>query len=88
MYFTNMNLITWLLFGMIAGIVGYSFAPTKNEQNLPLLLLLGIGGSLVGGVLANMIFGIGITGFNFVSFLLAAYGALVLLLVGKTIIKI
>jgi uncharacterized membrane protein YeaQ/YmgE (transglycosylase-associated protein family) len=40
---------------------------------------LGIVGALLGGFLADMIFGVGVTGFNISSFLVAIAGSLIVL---------
>ncbi len=78
-----MNVISWLIFGMIVGIVANAIDPADNKGGLFGSILLGIVGALVGGFLANLVFGINVTGFNVTSFLVAIAGSLLLLFVGK-----
>ncbi len=80
-----MNILSWVLFGLIVGVVAHAIDPTPNRGGMLGTILLGIVGALVGGFLANLIFGITITGFNLTSFLVAIAGSLILLLLGRAI---
>ena len=82
-----MNLVSWVLFGLIVGIVANAIDPEPARGGLVSAILLGIVGALVGGFLANLIFGISVTGFNLTSFLVAIAGSLILLFVGKAVRK-
>ena len=79
-----MNIVTWILFGLMVGIIANAINPSTNKGGLLGSILLGIVGALVGGFLANLIFGITITGFNGSAFLTAVAGSLLLLFFGKT----
>jgi len=78
-----MNILSWLIFGMIVGIVANAIDPSPNRGGIVGSILLGIIGAVVGGFLANLVFGITITGFNVTSFLVAIAGSLLLLFVGR-----
>ena len=78
-----MNIASWILFGIIVGIVANSIDPSVSRGGLLGAILLGIGGAIIGGFLANIIFGISITGFNVTSFVIAVAGSLTVLLVGR-----
>lgn len=80
-----MNILSWILFGLIVGIIANAIDPTASRGGAIGAMLLGIVGALVGGLLANIVFGVGITGFNLTSFLIAVAGSLVLLFVGQAI---
>ena len=80
-----MNILSWILFGLIVGIVANTIDPAPNRNGIIGSMLLGIVGALVGGFIANLVFGMTVTGFNTTSFLVAIAGSLVLLFVGKTI---
>lgn len=80
-----MNILSWLIFGTIVGIVANAIDPTPNRGGVLGSVLLGIVGAMVGGFLANLVFGINITGFNVTSFLVAIGGSLLLLFVGKAL---
>ncbi len=74
-----MNIISWMLFGLIVGIVANAIDPAPNEGGVLGAILLGVAGALVGGFLANVIFGISVAGFDITSFIVAVAGSLVVL---------
>lgn len=81
-----MNIIFWIVFGGIAGVIAKAIMPGKNEpQGCLVTIILGIAGSLLGGWIGSIIWGgDGVTGFNFGSFFTAIVGTcLVLFLYGK-----
>jgi uncharacterized membrane protein YeaQ/YmgE (transglycosylase-associated protein family) len=78
-----MNVVSWILFGVIVGIVANAIDPSPNRGGILGSILLGIVGALVGGFIANLAFGITLTSFNVTSFLVAIAGSLVLLFVAK-----
>lgn len=82
-----MNVLSWILFGIIVGIVAHAIDPSPNRGGILGTTLLGIVGALVGGFLANLVFGITVTGFNLTSFLVAIAGSLILLLIGRAVRK-
>ena len=78
-----MSFLTWILFGIIIGIVANMIDPRPNEGGLFGAIILGVLGSLLGGILANLILGAGISGFDFTSLSVAVIGALFLLFAGR-----
>lgn len=50
-----MGLIGFLVFGLIVGALARLLLPGKQKIGLPLTLLLGVLGSVIGGVIANAI---------------------------------
>jgi len=75
----NMTLISaWIIFGLIAGSIAHFISPSSSGGILA-LIILGIVGALVGGFLGQIFFGVGVTGFNLTSFILAIAGSLVVL---------
>ncbi|MBV8042617.1 GlsB/YeaQ/YmgE family stress response membrane protein [Pluralibacter sp.] len=83
-----MGIITWIVFGLIAGVIAKFIMPGRDGGGFILTCVLGIVGAVVGGWLATM-FGIGgsVTGFNLHSFLVAVVGALVVLFVFRLVRK-
>lgn len=73
----------WILFGLIVGIVANAIDPYPSSGGLLGSVILGIVGAMVGGFLADLLFGVGITGFNLPSFLVAVGGSLILLFLGR-----
>lgn len=49
-----MNLIIWLLLGLIGGLLARFFFPGPVPLSLGVTILLGLAGSLVGGFLADL----------------------------------
>jgi uncharacterized membrane protein YeaQ/YmgE (transglycosylase-associated protein family) len=78
-----MNVVSWILFGTIVGIVANAIDPSPNRGGILRSVFLGIVGALVGGFIANLVFGITLTSFNVTSFLVAIAGSLVLLFVAE-----
>ena len=50
------NLALWLLVGLLAGLIARALLPGDDSMGFLGTLLLGLGGSLVGGFLGNLIF--------------------------------
>ncbi len=74
-----MGFISWIILGLIAGILAKYIMPGKDGGGLVITALLGIAGAFVGGWLGSFV-GIGTTGeFSFASLITAVVGALVLL---------
>ncbi len=80
-----MNLLSWVLFGLIVGIIAHSLEHSTTSKSLPGAILLGIGGAVIGGFLANLLFGLDIRGFDLTSFLIAAGGSLFVLSVSRAV---
>jgi len=78
-----MDILTWVILGLVAGSVANFLDPRTSSGGILGSIVLGIVGALVGGYLGNAIFGMGVTGFNFTSFLVAVAGSLVVLAVGR-----
>ncbi|MBI3486507.1 GlsB/YeaQ/YmgE family stress response membrane protein [Candidatus Daviesbacteria bacterium] len=80
-----MNIVSWILFGLIAGVIANLIDPSPNRNGIIGTTILGILGALVGGYLGNLLFGVGVTGFNLSSFIIAVVGALALLIVQRAL---
>ena len=76
-----MSIIYWIIFGLIAGAIA-SFIMPGTKGGILGLALLGIIGAVVGGYLGQMFFGVGVTGFNLNSFIVAVIGSLIVLFIG------
>ncbi len=78
-----MNILSWLLFGLIVGIVANAIDPRPAQGGIIGAIILGILGALVGGFLGDLLFGVTVTGFNLSSFIVAAIGSLLVLWVAR-----
>lgn len=76
-----MGILSWILFGLVAGAVARLFVPGKNASGCVSTLAVGLAGALIGGFLGELIFDQDIEfGWDLGPFLLAVGGAVVLLL--------
>jgi uncharacterized membrane protein YeaQ/YmgE (transglycosylase-associated protein family) len=76
-----MGFISWILLGLVVGVLAKWILPGKDPGGLIVTILIGIAGAVVGGYLATLL-GLGaVTGFNLGSLAIAVVGAILLLLV-------
>jgi uncharacterized membrane protein YeaQ/YmgE (transglycosylase-associated protein family) len=80
-----MNILSWVLFGMIVGVIANAIDPRPAQGGFLGAIVLGIVGAVLGGFISSLLFGVGITGFNFSSFAVAVLGSLLVLLLGRVI---
>jgi uncharacterized membrane protein YeaQ/YmgE (transglycosylase-associated protein family) len=75
------GIISWIVVGLIAGLLARFLLPGDDHGGLILTSLIGMAGAVVGGVLIGVLGGAGATGFNVWSILVATLGASILLFV-------
>ncbi len=78
-----MSILSWILFGLVVGIVANILDTRKSSGGLIGAVVLGILGALVGGFLADLVFGVGLTGFNLPSLAIAILCSLLLLFIQR-----
>lgn len=69
-----MTVVYWIIFGLIAGSIAGLLTPSSKGGMLG-SIVLGIIGAVIGGYLGQRFFGVGITGFYLMSFVLAVAGS-------------
>jgi len=80
-----MGWISWIVFGLIAGILAKWIMPGRDPGGFIITTVIGIVGAMLGGWLATT-FGLGdITGFDIKSFVIAVIGSLLLLFIYRRI---
>ncbi|QII40271.1 GlsB/YeaQ/YmgE family stress response membrane protein [Rouxiella badensis] len=80
-----MGILSWVIFGLIAGILAKWIMLGKDGGGFILTVILGIVGAVVGGYISTF-FGFGrVDGFNFGSFVVAVIGAIVVLFIYRKI---
>jgi uncharacterized membrane protein YeaQ/YmgE (transglycosylase-associated protein family) len=75
----GMSILTWLGIGLVAGIIAKLVM--GDRFGWIITIVLGIVGAFVGGWVSGMLGGPGVSGFNLVSILVAAGGAVIVLFI-------
>ena len=74
-----MGFITWIVLGLLVGILAKWIMPGRDGGGFFMTVLLGIIGAMVGGYVGTLL-GLGsVTGFNLYSIAIATMGALIVL---------
>ncbi|MDP2861107.1 MAG: GlsB/YeaQ/YmgE family stress response membrane protein [bacterium] len=81
-----MSIVYWIIFGLIAGGIANFIAPSSSGGIVG-SIILGIIGAIVGGYLGQRFFGVGVTGFNLMSFVVAVAGSLVVLFISRLLMR-
>lgn len=80
-----MGILSWILFGLIAGLIAKAIMPGKDPGGCIITVLVGIAGALLGGYIATLLGFGGLSGFDFRSLIVAILGAIVLLFIWRLI---
>jgi uncharacterized membrane protein YeaQ/YmgE (transglycosylase-associated protein family) len=75
-----MSYLAWIVLGLVAGFIGSKIV-NKTGEGMIVDIILGIVGAFVGGWIFTTFGASGVTGLNLYSVLVAAVGAIVVLLV-------
>lgn len=75
-----MGLGSWIVMGLLAGVAGRFLLPGRDPAGCVVTVLVGVGGALLGGILATYLGFGGLSGFDLRSLLIATLGAVLLLL--------
>lgn len=74
-----MGILSWIVFGLIAGVVAKFIMPGEDPGGFIITILIGIVGAVVGGFIGSLL-GLGtVNSFDVRSFLIAIAGALIVL---------
>ncbi len=81
-----MGILSWIVFGLIAGVLAKWIMPGDDPGGIIVTILIGVAGAFVGGYVGTLLdFGT-VNGFDLRSFFIAVLGA-VILLAGYRMIK-
>lgn len=80
-----MGFFTWVLLGLIVGIIAKLLMPGKDPGGLIVTILLGVAGAFVGGYLGSFVGLNPVSGVNLMSIVTATLGAIVLLILYRVI---
>jgi uncharacterized membrane protein YeaQ/YmgE (transglycosylase-associated protein family) len=76
-----MGIIAWIVFGFIVGLLARAIVPGRQHMGFIMTTLLGIAGSLIGGLVATAIGGGSMTEVQGAGFLGSLIGAIALLVI-------
>lgn len=79
------GLISWVIFGLVAGVVAKLLMPGKDPGGCIVTSLIGIAGALLGGFLATALGFGGVAAWDWRSFIIAVIGALLLLAIYRAV---
>jgi uncharacterized membrane protein YeaQ/YmgE (transglycosylase-associated protein family) len=76
-----MGILAWIVFGFVIGLIARALVPGKQSMGFVMTTLLGVAGSLIGGLVGSALGGGSITEMHGAGFIGSLVGAIVLLLV-------
>jgi len=74
-----MGIISWIVFGLIAGVIAKIIHPGKDPGGFIMVILIGIAGAMIGGFISTSLGYGDVSGFDLRSMGIAIGGALLLL---------
>ncbi|RCW45718.1 putative membrane protein YeaQ/YmgE (transglycosylase-associated protein family) [Halopolyspora algeriensis] len=81
-----MGVLSWILFGLIAGAIAKLVLPGSDPGGIFVTIIVGVLGGLLGGWLGSSVFDSGgVSGFNLTSFVWAVIGSLILLVLYRLV---
>lgn len=86
-YLLTMGIISWALFGLLAGAIARWIYPGKQGYGILTTMGIGIAGGLLGGWAGSVFFDVGVRGFDWRSLLVAVLGAMFVIWVWERIRK-
>jgi uncharacterized membrane protein YeaQ/YmgE (transglycosylase-associated protein family) len=81
-----MSFVAWIILGLISGFIASKLV-NKTGEGLVLDIVLGVVGAFVGGWLFSTFGMAGVTGLNIYSMVVAALGAIVVLVVYHALVR-
>ena len=82
-----MGILSWIVFGLITGVVAKWIMPGPDPGGIIVTILLGIVGAVIGGMIGTTLGFRGMTGFDIRSMMVAIGGALLMLIGYRLVMK-
>lgn len=79
-----MGIITWLILGLVAGLIA-GYLMKGGGYGVIGDIILGILGAIVGGFLSSTLLNLDVTGFNITSIVIAVVGACLLIGISRAV---
>lgn len=80
-----MGILTWIIFGLIVGVVAKFLVPGEAPGGVLGDIVVGILGAVIGGFVYGFFGHTGVTGFNIGSMVCALIGAIILLAIIRAV---
>ena len=80
-----LSFIWWLIVGLVAGALARLIMPGRDPMGLIATILLGIAGSILGGLVSWAIWGVETQGFRPAGLILSLLGAILLLWIWRAV---
>jgi uncharacterized membrane protein YeaQ/YmgE (transglycosylase-associated protein family) len=81
------GIISWILVGLLAGLLAKLLVPGDDPGGIIVTILIGVASAFVGGLVVSLLGGTGVTGFNVWSILVATLGAIILLAIYRLVAR-
>ncbi|MGH3621862.1 MAG: GlsB/YeaQ/YmgE family stress response membrane protein [Sciscionella sp.] len=78
------TILGWILFGLIAGFIARALVPGKDDIGLLRTIVLGIVGSIVGGIIFGLLT-VGLRGFQPAGWIGSIIGAVIVLVIYNSV---
>lgn len=82
-----MGIIAWIVFGFVIGLLARAVVPGRQHMGFVLTTLLGIAGSLIGGLVATSLGGGSMSELHGAGFLGSLIGAVLLLVIAGAVMR-
>ncbi len=79
-----MSIIAWIILGLLAGWIA-GLVMRGGGYGIVGDIVLGILGALVGGWITSQLLGVGVTGLDLTSLVVAVFGAIVLIAISRAV---
>jgi uncharacterized membrane protein YeaQ/YmgE (transglycosylase-associated protein family) len=76
-----MGIIAWIVFGFVIGLIARAVVPGKQGMGFVMTTLLGVAGSIIGGLVVSTLAGARATAFQPAGFIGSLIGAVLLLVI-------
>ncbi|MGL4545619.1 MAG: GlsB/YeaQ/YmgE family stress response membrane protein [Plesiomonas sp.] len=80
-----MGIFSWVILGLIVGILAKWIMPGKDEGGFIITVVLGIVGAVIGGYVSQLMGMATVTGFNIKSLIFSIIGSLIVLFIYRKI---
>ncbi|KAA5838131.1 GlsB/YeaQ/YmgE family stress response membrane protein [Saccharopolyspora hirsuta] len=74
------TILGWIVFGLVAGFIARAIVPGKDDVGLVRTILLGVAGSIVGGLVFGLLT-VGLRGFQPAGWIGSVIGAVIVLVI-------